>query len=86
MTFSATNRFKRAYKTLPPDIQNSVKKCLSLLEKDLRYPGLHCKKIKGTENIWEARVTLDYRLTFEFQSDTILLRNVGHHDPTLRSP
>jgi hypothetical protein len=37
------------------------------------------------------RAGQDIRITFEFQKDehgtnAVVLRNVGHHDPTLRNP
>jgi len=57
-----------------------------LLSEDLSHPSLHTKKIKGKEAIWELRVDLHYRLTFEHIEDTIFLRVVGNHDEVLRNP
>ena len=51
-----------------------------------RYPSLQVKKIKATKDIWEARVSLDYRMTFQIVSGYYILRNVGHHDPALKNP
>ena len=42
--------------------------------------------IKATKDIWEARVSLDYRMTFQIVSGYYILRNVGHHDPALKNP
>ena len=86
MNFIETSRFKRAYKSLPDEIKEGVKDSLRMLTADFRHPSLHIKKIKGTDNIWAARISLDYRITFQIAKNYIILRNVGHHDPTLRRP
>ena len=86
MNFIETSRFKRAYRNLPSDARERVKETLRILAVDSKYPSLQVKKIKGTKDIWEARVGLDYRLTFQMIKDYIILRNVGHHDPTLKNP
>ena len=86
MNFIETSHFKRAYKSLSQDIQLRVKETLRKLADNLRHPSLQVKKIKGTKDIWGARVSLDYRLTFQIVKDYFILRNVGHHDPTLKNP
>ena len=86
MNFVETSRFKKAYKSLPDDAKIRVKETLRMLAVNTRYPSLQVKKIKGAKGIWEARVSLDYRITFQIIKDYFILRNVGHHDPTLRNP
>ena len=86
MNFIETARFKRAYKSLPEDVRIRVKETLRTLAVNTRYPSLHTKKIKGAEDIWEARVGLDYRITFQIIKDYLVLRNVGHHGPALKNP
>ncbi len=86
MKMKAYNTFKRHYRKLPSSIQKKVDKTLTLLVKDIRYPSLHVKKIKGRDDIWEARIDLHYRLTFEIQDETIFLRVVGNHDEALKNP
>lgn len=85
-----TERFKRAYRKLVERDRQRVKKALGQFLKDRTYPGLHVKRIQGTDRIWEMRDGRDIRITFEFQESPegtdIVLRNVGHHDPTLRNP
>ncbi len=72
--------FKRDYKKLPSSSKEKVKKALLLMEKDLKYPSLQTKKIKGTKNIWEARVSENLRITFNIDGNTITLRTAGKHD------
>ena len=86
MNFIATSRFKRAYKSLPEEVKMGVKEALRMLAVNTRHPSLHVKKIKGTKDIWEARASLDCRITFQIVKDYFILRNVGHHDPTLKNP
>lgn len=68
------------------NIQQRIDKQIALLSENLAHPSLHTKKIKGREGIWEARVDIHYRITFEIIEDTIYLRVVGHHDEVLRTP
>ncbi len=86
MPIQRTERFKHAYKKLPPEIQERVKKTLRLLVSNIRHPSLRVKKIQGTGNIWEARVSRSCRLTFQIEGETYILRNVGEHDHTLKNP
>ncbi len=86
MTFLWTARFEKAYRTLPPEQQAAVDAHLRLMEQNWRHPSLQTKKLQGTRSIWSIRVSRDLRLTFEPTRGGILLRNVGPHDPTLRSP
>lgn len=41
-----------------------------------RHPSLRSKKIQGTDNIFEASVNMDIRITWQYISDGILLRNL----------
>ena len=91
LRFIRTNRFRRAYRKLDRPYRERVKKALAQFLADRTHPGLRVKRIQGTDGIWEMRAGRDIRITFEFQegqdgTSTVVLRNVGHHDPTLRNP
>ncbi|MBI3583105.1 MAG: hypothetical protein HY096_04040 [Nitrospinae bacterium] len=86
MKIKAYVRFERCYQDLPKSIQKKVDMQIKILANDFRHPSLHTKKIKGSEGIWEVRVDIFYRLTFEIIEDTIFLRVVGNHDEVLKSP
>jgi mRNA-degrading endonuclease YafQ of YafQ-DinJ toxin-antitoxin module len=83
---SRTARFKRAWQELTEEEKELGRKALRNLATDLRYPALRVKKMQGTENIWEAGVSRSLRMTFEFEGDMIILRNIGRHDETLERP
>jgi mRNA-degrading endonuclease RelE of RelBE toxin-antitoxin system len=86
MKIKAYERFKKAYQKLPQGVQNKINKQVVLLAEDFRHPSLHTKKIKGSKGIWEIRVDIHYRITFETIGDTIYLRVVGNHDEVLKKP
>lgn len=86
MRIARTERFKAAYMELTPSSQQRARKAIRLLRENPRYPGLRVKKIKGTQAIWEARVSRSIRMTFEVHGDLIILRNIGEHDKTLARP
>lgn len=53
---------------------------------DPRHPSLRVKKLQGVASVWEARASDELRITFELIDRGLRLRNLGHHDTTLRSP
>lgn len=81
-----TRRFKKAYKRLSMPVQNKVKKALRLLDENPHYPSLRVKRIQGTDKLYEGRIDLKYRFSFEFDGEDILLRNVDNHDECLKNP
>ena len=86
MRIARTERFKAAYGELTASNQQQARKAIRLLREYPRHPGLRVKKIKGTEDIWEARASRSTRMTFEVHGDLIILRNIGEHDKTLAKP
>lgn len=86
MKLVRTDRLNKAWAQLTDEERKLAEKALRQMATDLRHPGLRVKKIKGVEHIWEARAGLSLRLTFEIASDTITLRNIGHHDEALENP
>ncbi len=79
MKVQTTRPFDRDYAQLPEEVKGRVDKQLALLLSNPRHPSLRLKKIRGTAEIWEARVTRGYRMTLEIAGDTFILRRVGAH-------
>ena len=86
MKIARTDRFKKAWRELSEADRIRARKALGKMMVDLRYPSLRVKRMQGTLNIWEARVSRSIRLTFEIHNDTLILRNIGRHDETLERP
>lgn len=78
------SRFDRAFGKLPQEIKKRFSKQLDFFIQDPFYPSLKTERIKGS--IFAFRVTDYYRFTWEFgeEKSTVILRNIGKHDPTLK--
>ena len=72
-------KFKRDYKRLTLQSQKRINQALLQMERDLKYPSLETKKLKGTNSIWEARASKSLRITFNLKGKLIILRTVGEH-------
>jgi mRNA-degrading endonuclease RelE of RelBE toxin-antitoxin system len=78
--------FKKDYRKLPATLQMLADSKIEMLSDNPRHPSLRVKKMEGHKNVWEASVTMKYRITFEIEQDAFLLRRIGEHDKVLRSP
>ncbi|MBU4299479.1 hypothetical protein KJ636_05570 [Patescibacteria group bacterium] len=56
------------------------------IEKSSPHPSLRTKKVQGSKDIWEGRITKDIRFTFQMSGDTYIFRRIGKHDEVLRKP
>lgn len=80
-------RFIKAYLKLHPAIREKVDKALKLLAENPRHPSLQTKPVQSFKRIYEARVDIQYRLTYErIPDDTLLIRVVALHDDALKNP
>jgi mRNA interferase RelE/StbE len=86
MKIARTDRFKKAWKLLSERNKKFARKAIENLVANVNYPSLRVKKMKGTDKIWEARASHSLGITFEIDADTIILRNIGQHDQTLKQP
>lgn len=80
-----TQTFQKLYKKLPADIKDKTKKALELFQSNPSHPSLGHKKMAGKENIYEMRVTKNYRITYQKKANLAILRKIGTHD-LLRNP
>jgi mRNA interferase RelE/StbE len=87
LKIESSQRFKHAYRDLPPEIQAKVKKALRLLGENVRHPSLQTKPIQGIQGVFEARVGQIYRMTYErLPGDIVRMRTVGKHNQALKNP
>ena len=77
--------FDEDYRELPESIKDRADKQFFLLLENPPHPSLRLKKIKGRPNIWEGRVTQNYRFTFQIAGEIYLLRRIGTHN-ILKTP
>ena len=85
MQIEATVTFIRLYKRLLEELKERTKKALHLLEANPGHPSLGHKKMTGQEDIFEIRVSKNYRLTYQKIGNIAYLRKVGTHN-LLRHP
>ena len=76
----ATNTFIKHYKKLDPILKNQVKEALIILQDNPLHPSLGNKKITGHKNVYEIRISRNFRITYSKYGNTLMLRKVGKHD------
>ena len=86
MPVRRSKRFNRAFLKLPPQLQGKVLRALRLLDEDFRHPGLRAKRVRGTDDVYEARVDYKHRMTYQRRGEWLVMRNVGPHDDVLDKP
>ena len=72
-------RFLKQYNEAPLQVRKAFHKQAKLLAADLRHPSLHAKKYNEAKNIWQARVTRDWRFYFTIEGDTYHLHTIISH-------
>ena len=83
----SSRRFDKAYVKLPRDIRDKVDKAIKLLEENPRHPSLQTRPVQGFEGVYEARVDIHYRLTYErLPNDLLRVRVVAMHHEALKNP
>jgi mRNA interferase RelE/StbE len=79
MRWSHTRRSERDYRAAPSAIQEAFDKQMRLLLADLHHPSLRAKKYKGANDLWQARVNLDWRFYFTIESDLCTIVSIVAH-------
>ncbi len=86
MMFYYSDLFKEKVEQLHPNVKKVLKNKLELMYQNPKHPSLRTKKIKGSSDIYEASITMNYRMTWQYYNEGILLRNIGEHDKTFQNP
>lgn len=79
MKFTLTQKALRQYKALPPRIRSGFDKQLHFLLTNLRHRSLDAKKYDERQDIWQARVTQNYRTYFRIEGDTYHILAITKH-------
>jgi mRNA-degrading endonuclease RelE of RelBE toxin-antitoxin system len=78
--YEFSSRFRKDYRSLPQEIQDTFEIKLLLFLDNPRHPSLRVKRLVGTVNRWEGSVTMNYRFTFQFAEGKVLFRRIGTND------
>jgi hypothetical protein len=79
MTVRRTERFRRSYDAAPVRIKQAFEKQVTYLAQDIRHPSLRAKKYDEAQDIWQARVTQDWRFYFQIEGATYVLLDIMKH-------
>ena len=82
MRHRATAGFWKEYRALPQEIRNRADERFSLLKANQQHHSLQFKKLgeRHGQEIWSARVTLNYRALAIKRTDGYLWFWIGDHD------
>ena len=92
MKIKRTEPFKRDFQRLPYEIKLKTEAALRLLLSNPHHPShpsLRVKKVKGEvirgyKNVYEGRITRDYRFLFLIETDAYILLRCGKHEEYLK--
>jgi len=63
----------------PPGTRRAFEKQLRFLLTNLQHPSLHAKKYDESKDLWQARVSRNWRFYFTIVNDTYRIEDVIAH-------
>ena len=79
MQSRTTRKLWRLFRDLPNDVQRDAKRAYSLFQANAAHPGLQFKKLEGEDDIYSARIGLDYRALAVMKNDRVVWYWIGNH-------
>jgi mRNA interferase RelE/StbE len=79
MTIDFTDRVLDALEDAPVAVRKAFRKQLTYLAENLHHPSLRAKKYDESRDLWQARVTKDWRFYFKIVDDTYRLEEIKKH-------
>jgi mRNA-degrading endonuclease RelE of RelBE toxin-antitoxin system len=80
MTIHYSDTFLKDYLTLPKPVRKKFKRQMATLsDRGVTYRSLGARKMTNTSTIWEARIDIHFRFTFQMQGEQVLMRRIGTH-------
>jgi hypothetical protein len=74
-----TRQFRRLFSQLPADVQQEAKRAYRLFESNPAHPSLQFKKLQGEDDIYSARIGLDYRALAVMKKNRVVWYWIGSH-------
>ena len=74
-----TRQFRRLFLRLPRDVQRDAKRAYRTFQTNPAHPGLQFKKLEGEQDIYSARIGLEYRALATMKGDLIVWYWIGGH-------
>ena len=82
MNLVISPRARKQLSKHPKSIQTKAKRQFDFLLVNYRHPSLRTRKMGGGE-MFEARIDIHYRFTFQIEKNTIYVLTIGPHDEGL---
>ncbi len=74
-----SERARKSLNDLSPSVRKAFFKQVKFLEKNLHHPSLRAKKYDERLDLWQARVTKDWRFYFRIQGDVYHIVDIIPH-------
>jgi mRNA-degrading endonuclease RelE of RelBE toxin-antitoxin system len=74
-----TEKADKDYSRMPPLIRKAFAKQLRFLLENRNHPSLHTKKYSEALDVWQGRVTRDWRFYFQIEGDEYVILSVIPH-------
>lgn len=82
MRLIQTPKFTRKFLKLPLAKQKKFYRLVKLITQNARHPSLRARKMGGLD-IYEARLDLHYRFTYQLIGEELYFLTIGPHDTGL---
>ena len=79
MKLRFTERADKDYVGLPVVIRKALGKQLRFLLANRAHPSLHAKKYSEALDVWQCRVTRDWRFYFKIEGDEYVILSIIPH-------
>ena len=79
MKLRFTERVDKDYAGLPAPVRKAFAKQLRFLLADLRHPSLYAKKYSESTDVWQGRVTRNWRFYFKIEGDEYVILSIIPH-------
>ena len=79
MQSRTTRKFWRLFYDLPLDVQQDARRAFSLFQNNPAHPSLHFKKLEGEDDIYSARIGLQYRALALVEKGSVVWYWIGSH-------
>ena len=74
-----TERFRKAYDSLPTHVKDLTRKAYKKWKENPNHPSLQYKQVHSVQTIYSARVNLSYRTLGLKQGNTMIWFWIGSH-------
>ena len=74
-----TERFRKCFKKLPPDIQSKARKSFNVWQNNPNHKSIKFKKIHSKKEIFSIRITIGYRALGIISDEEMIWFWIGSH-------